>query len=70
MTKPSPLSNFSKIDLKNLKGWEIIYWSLLLLNLTAFLFNVFTGNLFLMVLNGSAVAFMVFTLNNYYKYER
>jgi hypothetical protein len=60
----------TKLDLKNLKGKEILLWAILLLNLSAFIANAIVGNLFFVFFNGAAVAFMAYTINQYYKYER
>lgn len=64
------MDGLKKFDPKDLRGKEIIYWTILLLNLLSILLHVFSGGLFFVFLNGAAVIWMAYVINQYYLYER
>lgn len=58
-----------KIDTKDIRGKEVLFWAILVLNLIAFFMNLFTGD-FIFLLNLAGAIFMMLVINNYYKHER
>lgn len=58
-----------KINPKDIRGKEVLFWAILAINLLAFFLNIFTGDFFFL-LNLAGVLFMVAAINNYYKHER
>ena len=64
------MDSLKKIDFKDLRGKEIIIWSLLILNVIACIANLFAGGWFFVFFNGAAVVFMLYTINAYYRDER
>lgn len=58
-----------KIDTKDIRGKEVLFWAILVLNLIAFFMNLFTGD-FIFLLNMAGAIFMMLAINNYYKHER
>jgi len=58
-----------KLDIADLRGTEIAYWSILLLNLFMFFVNIFGGSLFFLF-SVAGVAIMIACLNNYYRDKR
>lgn len=64
------MDGLKKFDPKDIRGKEIVFWSILLLNLLACILNAFHGSLFFVTFNGAAVLWMIYTLAQYYKNER
>ena len=58
-----------KMDPKDIRGKEVLFWAILALNVLAFFLNIFAGD-FIFLLNIVAAVAMMMAINNYYKNER
>lgn len=58
-----------KINTKDIRGKEVLFWAILVLNVFALFLNLFAGN-FIFLLNVAGALFMLMAINNYYKQER
>lgn len=58
-----------KMDTKDIRGKEVLFWAILALNVLAFFLNIFAGD-FIFLLNIVAAVAMMMAINNYYKNER
>lgn len=58
-----------KINTKDIRGKEILFWAILALNVLAFFLNIFSGDFFFLI-NMAAAIIMMMAINNYYKNER
>lgn len=58
-----------KINFNDIRGKEILFWSILVLNLFGFFLNIFTGDWFFLM-NIIGAGLMVYVINNYYHLER
>jgi hypothetical protein len=58
-----------KINPKDIRGKEVFFWFILVLNLFGFFLNIFEADLFFLV-SLAGVLLMMVALNNYYKHER
>jgi hypothetical protein len=64
------MDSLNKIDFNDIRGKEIIFWSILLLNVIACIANLFAGGWFFVFLNGAAAIWMLYQINAYYREER
>jgi len=58
-----------RIDPKDIRGKEVWFWFVLVLNLCTFFINVFSGSFFFLF-SVVGVGVMMYAINSYYRYER